>query len=78
MERPTEAHLATTKRIMGYLKGIANLGILYKMIKKQYCKDGQTLIMQGIMMIETVCLQAWIMPHILVLKEETHSNNVKH
>ncbi|MCI04240.1 copia-type polyprotein, partial [Trifolium medium] len=41
MERPTEIHLAVVKRILRYLKGTLNLGILYK------CKKGTELIMQG-------------------------------
>lgn len=31
MERPTEIHLIAAKRILRYLRGIVNLGILYKM-----------------------------------------------
>jgi hypothetical protein len=30
MERPTEMHVATIKRIMRYLKGTLSLGIMYK------------------------------------------------
>lgn len=32
MERPTEIHFAATKRILGYLKGSLQYGILYKTV----------------------------------------------
>ncbi|MCH82858.1 copia-type polyprotein [Trifolium medium] len=41
MERPTEMHVAVVKRILRYLKGTLNFGILYK-----YKADIE-LIMQG-------------------------------
>jgi hypothetical protein len=41
MERPTEMHMATVKRIMRYLKGTLSLGILYK------CKANKELMLQG-------------------------------
>jgi len=30
MERPTEMHLSAIKRIMRYLKGTVNYGVMYK------------------------------------------------
>jgi hypothetical protein len=41
MERPTEMHLASVKRILRYLKGTLSFGMMYKN------GDGQDLIMQG-------------------------------
>jgi hypothetical protein len=41
MERPTEMHMATVKRIMRYLKGTLSLGILYK------CKADKELVLKG-------------------------------
>jgi hypothetical protein len=41
MERQTEMHMATVKRIMRYLKGTLSLGILYK------CKADKELMLQG-------------------------------
>jgi hypothetical protein len=41
MERPTEMHVAAVKRVLRYLKGTLNLGILYK------CRADNELMMQG-------------------------------
>jgi hypothetical protein len=41
MERPIEMHLVALKRILRYLKGTLNLGILYK------CKTDKNLVLQG-------------------------------
>jgi hypothetical protein len=41
MERPTEIHVAAVKRMLKYLKGTLNLGILYK------CRTDSELMMQG-------------------------------
>jgi hypothetical protein len=36
---PRERHLTVVKRIFRYLKGIANLGLLYKNLKHHFIRD---------------------------------------
>ena len=42
MERPTEMHQASVKRVLRYLKGTIKLGILYKKGKMNYRLEGWT------------------------------------